>query len=173
MTTGAEALLSDIHWHLGRQIPHLKISTNPMNVLIGSAHSCFGNYEALKTSNKHLLGHFPAAPPPARGVKGPQSLPGQSCALFQSLRCSPSMSSDIWATEEAIDFTPRISFWKRLTLCTSIKAGCTMVTNCAQGPKREIKRRLKWSSLFSFNHGHCSLSLYPTAVKHNLWKKLF
>lgn len=100
MTTGAETLLSDIHWHLGRQIPHLKISTNPMNVFIGSAHSCFGNYEALKTSNKHLLGHFPAAPPPARGVKGPQSLPGQSCALFQSLRCSPSMSSDIWATEK-------------------------------------------------------------------------
>lgn len=64
MTTGAEALLSYIHWHLGRQIPHLTIAVNPMNVFIGSAHSCFGNYEALKTSNRPLLGHFPVHPLP-------------------------------------------------------------------------------------------------------------
>lgn len=88
MTTGAEALLSYIYWHLGRQIPHLTIAINSMNVFIGSAHSCFGNYEALKTSKRPLLGHFPATPPPSRRVKG-RGVSQDKAVLFSKPSAAP------------------------------------------------------------------------------------
>lgn len=67
---GAEAVLSSIHWHLGKWIPHLILVINPVTVFTGSARSCFTNYEALGKHIKYLLEHLVAPASHSNGMKG-------------------------------------------------------------------------------------------------------